>query len=114
MKHPYDREGERRKLRPELRLAPDATLASDGSTTAREVLGKLGEAPCIEVKDEELGVDAVVVPAERYLELVTRLLEVEPPDIARDHTLFPPSLATMNVEQVNADASWDPFFRFKG
>jgi hypothetical protein len=105
----------RLKLRPEMRLAPDAVVEADRETKARDALERLGAegVNCVEVRDEELGVDAVLLTAERYVDLMTRLLASEP--TIGDHArLQPRHLADSNLEQVDPQASWDAYFRSPG
>lgn len=109
-------EARRRRLRPEMRLAPDVVVDADSKTRAREALGQLAAdgVNCVEVRDTETGMDAVLIPAERYVELMTRLLAAEPPEIAHEHghPRYPSGIADVNLEQVDPNASWDTYFRF--
>jgi hypothetical protein len=104
-----------RKLRPELRLAPDTLIEAGADTSTREALGHLARegVGCVEVRDTELDVDAVLIPTERYIALMTRVLELEAFAVGRTG-YYPPGLATSNLKQVDPDASWDAFFRSGG
>ena len=59
----------RRRLRPELRLVPDALVDASEETRTREALEPLANegVNCVELRDKNLGVDAVVIPADRYV-----------------------------------------------
>jgi len=97
---------------PELRLRADApAVVVDEATRVRDVVGRLQseDVGSIALRNPDGGVTAMVVPVERYLELVGTQLATDPNKVATlDGRLMPSevSIAASYVEQVNPRDTW--------
>lgn len=114
MRHPLTSEeiAERRGKHPELRLRPDAPAVEvDATTRVQDVVARLAseDVGCVALRDASAGVTAMVMPVERYLELVGTELATDPNKVATlDGDLAPTAAATAAsyVEQVNPRDTW--------
>ena len=96
---------------PELRLRPDMAVVADGRTTAAEVVGRLANdgirSIYLQVGEGATHGDAVLVPVERYVELVGRSLAASGDvEALPDGKIIPAGLAQADVEQVDPNVPW--------
>jgi hypothetical protein len=98
---------------PELRLRADApTVEVDATTTARDVLERVQsqDVGSVALRDSTTGVTAVVMPVERYLELVGGELAHDPlnKEAGLNGTITPTeaALVASHVEQINPHDTW--------
>lgn len=92
-------------------MKPDVSVEAEDLRT-KELLGQLTEGVrSVAVSDPDTGVTGVLVPADRYVELVARALKQKNSWIADpEGRSFPTGLADADVEQVD-QASWQPVER---
>jgi hypothetical protein len=100
---------------PELRLRADApTVEINETTRARDILERVRSenVGSIALRESAAGITAVVIPVERYLELVGKELATDPSNKVGtlDGQIRPTdaAIAASHVEQVNPDDSWLP------
>lgn len=76
----------------------------------KELLGRLTEGVrSVAVRDPETGVTGVLVPTDRYVELVARALKQKGGSIVDlEHRSYPKGLADADIEQVDPQVSWEP------
>jgi hypothetical protein len=97
---------------PELRLRPDMSVTADEATTAKDVLGRLASdenarSLYLHLSEDDGRLDAVVVPVNRYVELVGLALKAaNEVEVAADGRLIPRGLDQADVESVDPNASW--------
>jgi hypothetical protein len=103
---------ELRPERPQLRLRADVPSVEVSETTrVQEILSRLDSEDTRRVllSSPEAGVTAVVVPIDRYIDLVGTELEFEVSHSGQallDGRIEPTELATSDVEQVDPQATW--------
>lgn len=85
-------------------------LEIDANTTAQEAIDRLGAGNIrsVELRSNGSGTQGVLVPVERYLQLVATDLLSNPRFEVRANGggIEPAGLASADVEQVDKDASW--------
>jgi len=107
--HPSDSgEQQQRKSRPELKLKPDAVIEVDGGRVA-DALAALTrrEVRNVVVKDGATNFAGVLVPIDRYVDLVgTELESARQLHVREDGRLEPAGLQPSEVELVDPATSW--------
>lgn len=85
------------------------TVEADDAAT-KELLGRLTEGVrSVAVRDPETGAAAVLVPADRYVQLVGKTLRHSSEwNADLQGRSFPVGLAEADVEQVDPEVSWHP------
>ena len=93
---------------PQLRLKPEHAVDVSESALVVESLRALEEkqARNVLVRDSTSGLEGVLVPVERYVELLGRELQLSRRFRATAGRLQPSRLADSEVEMVNPDAEW--------
>ena len=98
---------------PELRLRPDAPgVTVDDNTLGSEIVERLGEKDSLALYDHSGAARAIVLPLERYIQLVgTELVNDPRNNVATPDGRISPTdeaLAASYVEQVNREDTWGP------
>jgi hypothetical protein len=96
--------------RPELRLRHDFEFVDvDAGVSLAEALERLAhkDAERLGVRSARLGIEAVLVPAKRYADLVGAELDTSHDFVGtQDGRIVPNQLANSDVEQVDPSADW--------
>jgi hypothetical protein len=97
------------RIRPPLRYRPHLALQVTGRTRLHEVLARLTTRPAsqqsVGLLVPDVGLDVVVVPMERYVDLVATNLE-RGWRITLDGRWIPSQLDESDIETVEANAEW--------
>jgi hypothetical protein len=94
---------------PSLRLKPESTVEATASVEIVDGLRALDERRMrnVLVRDSASGLEAVLVPVERYVELVGRELQLSREvDVREDGRLQPRGAHDADVEVVDPTAEW--------
>jgi len=93
--------------KPELRLKPDLEVEISDNETLNRTVQILGAGEVRNVLVKVLEGQAVLVPVERYVDLVGTELATDPNKLATTHGLVPDGLESSEVEPVDPEARWD-------
>lgn len=101
----------RRPKVPELRLRPDASVVVDDNTAAQDLLQRLSTegARSMQLRhgEREGNVEAVLVPVERYVQLVgLSLVSTNEFEVLSDGKIVPMGMAQADVETADPHATW--------